>query len=142
MHGLQYQKIMPLQLANKSVLHICILSHCLKKASSTPASYVHSVLILLVECLIPYLVLLGMIFSTMLLSNRMDLFLRQRVIHQFSRPKNKEGKKGFPGLTTKKNRKVGTRPVIRRKGRNSGIQSKKKSGKWSWTTQGKIGGTK
>lgn len=53
-HGLQYQKIMPLQLANRSILHICILSHCLKKASSTPASYVHFVLILLVECLIPY----------------------------------------------------------------------------------------
>ena len=70
------------------------------------------------------MVLLGMIFSTTLLSNMMDLFSREPVIHQFSRPKNKEGKKGFPGLTTKKNRKVGTLPVIRRKGGNSGIESK------------------
>ncbi|VAI17633.1 unnamed protein product [Triticum turgidum subsp. durum] len=53
---------MPLQLANRSVLHICLLSHCLKKAISTPASYVQSVLILLVECLIPYLVLLDIDF--------------------------------------------------------------------------------
>ena len=39
--------------------------------------------------------------------------------------KNEEGKKGFPGLIAKKNRKVGTRPVIRRKGGISGIESKK-----------------
>ena len=78
------------------------------------------------------MVLLGMIFSTTLLSNMMDLFSREQVIHQFSRPKNKEGKKGFPGLTTKKNRKVGTLPLIRRKGGNLGIESKKReSGKLS-----------